>query len=86
MPDPKTQWNFWLPDEDRSSGWTNHCYVLQFVCAGLGDTPAEAWESAKRGEVPDLAFPEGFHLPDNVIAIREDAEHRTRGSSPRAPL
>lgn len=70
-------WNFWLPDEDRSSGWTNHCYTLQFVCAGRGYTPEEAWASAKRGEVKDLAFPHGdFHLPDTVVAIREDAEHK----------
>jgi hypothetical protein len=71
-----TAWNFWLPDEDRSSGWSNHCYVLQFVCAGKGATPEEAWESAKRGEIADLAFPAGaFHLPDTVVAIRADAEH-----------
>jgi hypothetical protein len=39
----ETKWNFWLPDSDRSCGWTNHGYVLQFVCAGNGATPEEAW-------------------------------------------
>jgi hypothetical protein len=67
-------WNFWLPDSDRSTGWTNHGYVLQFVCAGRGDTPEEAWASAKRGEIPDLSVPEDFLLPDTVVAIRKDAE------------
>lgn len=69
-----TKWNFWLPDSDRSTGWTNHGYVLQFVCAGYGDTPDAAWESAKRAEVDGLGVPEGFHLPDTVVAIREGAE------------
>ena len=64
-------WNFWLPDSDRSTGWTNHGYVLQFVCQGYGVSPAEAWDDAiARGEVPgDLV------LPDRVVAIRDDAEH-----------
>ncbi len=68
-------WNFWLPDNDRSSGWTNHCYVLQLVCHGYGATPAEAWEDARsRGEVPD-----DFRLPDTVVATRWDAERENRG-------
>jgi hypothetical protein len=70
-----TLWNFYLPDEDRSSGWTNHCYVLQFVCAGYGNTPEEAWASAKREEAVDLGFPPEFLLPDSVVAFRDDAEH-----------
>jgi hypothetical protein len=70
----ETKWNFWLPDSDRSCGWTNHGYVLQFVCAGNGATPEEAWQSAKRGEIADLGVPEDFLLPDSVVAIREDAE------------
>lgn len=66
----KVRWNFWLPDEDRSAGWTNHCYVLQYVCRGEGRTAEEAWADAKaNGQVP-----EGFHLPDAGLAIRLDAE------------
>lgn len=41
-------WNFWLPDADRSTGWTNHGYVLQLVCHGYGTTPAEAWKTRDR--------------------------------------
>lgn len=68
MPIP---WNFWLPDSDRSTGWTNHGYVLQFVCEGHGDSPAEAWDDAvERGDVPD-----DMALPDRVVAIRADAAH-----------
>lgn len=65
-----TPWNFWLPDADRSTGWSNHGYVLQFVCQGFGVTPGSAWDDAIcRGEVPtDLL------RPGRVIAIREDAE------------
>lgn len=63
-------WNFWLPDEDRSTGWTSHGYVLQFVCQGYGSSPAAAWEDAvDRGKIPD-----DLALPDRVVAIREDAE------------
>lgn len=59
-------WNFWLPDADRSTGLSNHGYVLQLVCHGYGATPADAWEDAQsRGHVPD-----GFELPETVIAIR----------------
>lgn len=66
------RWNFWLPDEDRSAGWTNHCYVLQYVCDGAGATPDEAWADAKhRGVVP-----EGFRLPEGLTAIRQDAEEQ----------
>lgn len=71
----KPVWNFWLADEDRSTGWTNHGYVLQFVCAGKGRTPEQAWASAQRGEIADLGIPEDFERPDRVIAIRENAEH-----------
>lgn len=42
----RKEWNFYLPDEDRSAGWTNHCYVLQFVCRGFGSDPATAWNEA----------------------------------------
>ncbi len=64
-----TKWNFWLPDEDRNSGWSNHCYVLQLVCHGFGKTPEKAAVEAMRaGRVP-----EGFH-PDHVVAIRDDVE------------
>lgn len=63
-------WNFWLPDAYRSTGWTNDGYVLQLVCHGYGATPAEAWEDAQsRGEVPSE-----FEHPEQVIAIRWDAE------------
>lgn len=62
-------WNFWLPDSDRSTGWTNHGYVLQFVCQGRGTSPAEAWDdAASRGDVP-----EELTEPDGVVAIRDDA-------------
>jgi hypothetical protein len=73
----KPLWNFWLPDEDRSTGWTNHCYVLQFVARGHGDTPEEAWADlvAHGGKGQREGVPEQFHLPDNLVAIRDDAEH-----------
>ena len=68
--DASTRWTFWLPDDDRSTGWTNHGYVLQFVCEGFGATYAEAWEEAKaNGRVPD-----GFHLPDQMKVMRGDAD------------
>ena len=68
--DERQEWGFWLPDEDRSAGWTNHCYVLQWVCEGYGDTPAEAWDEAKAaGRVP-----EGFVLPETLRAIRSRDE------------
>jgi hypothetical protein len=70
----QTVWNFYLPDEDRSTGWTNHGYVLQFVCAGRGETPADAWASAKRNEIPDMGVPEDFLLPEIVTAIRASDE------------
>lgn len=71
MPQAPIPWNFWLPDADRSTGWTNHGYVMQLVCQGCGASPADAWDDARsRGEVPmDLA------LPERVVAIREDAAH-----------
>jgi hypothetical protein len=77
LADEKTKWNFWLPDEDRSAGWTNHCYVLQFVCVGYGATPEEAAREAVTSgrSVDDLGVPPDFILPDNVIAIRDDHEH-----------
>src|SRR5262245_25923154 len=65
-------WAFWLPDEDRSAGWTNHCYTLQFVCRARGQTPEKAWKDALTLD----QVPEGFHLPDVLIAIREDRELR----------
>lgn len=70
------RWNFWLPDSDRNAGWTNHCYVLQFVAAGAGVTPELAWADAKSGATfPDLAVHEDFLLEgDAMTAIREDAE------------
>lgn len=65
------EWHFWLPDDDRSAGWTNHCYVLQFVCTGRGHTPEQAWADAKStGQIPD-----DFQLPETVKAIRGDSEH-----------
>lgn len=67
-----------MPDSDRSTGWTNHGLVLQFVCQGHGASPAEAWDSAtSRGDVPDDLF-----LPDRVVAIREDDEHELAVSPP----
>ena len=69
-------WNFWLPDTDRSTGWTNHGYVLPLVCHGYGKRPADVWEDAQsRGDIPDA-----FELPDTVIATRWDAEHELRVS------
>jgi hypothetical protein len=61
------RWNFWLPDSDRSTGWTNHGYALQFVCRGEGRTQVEAWRQA----VEQGSVPEGFHLPEELVAIRE---------------
>ena len=69
MASTPTAWNFWLPDSDRSTGWTNHGYVLQFVCQGHGSSPSDAWdEAASRGGVP-----EALGFPDRVVAIRDDA-------------
>lgn len=59
-------WNFYLPDSDRNSGWSNHTYVLQHVCRGVGGTPAEAWR--------DADVPLGFHRPDTLVAVRDDHE------------
>lgn len=68
-----TTWIFYLPDEDRSTGWTNHGYVLQRVCEGVGETPDEAWADAvARGRVPDA--PEPFADPGGLVAIRENDE------------
>lgn len=70
MPDGPSppRWSFYLPDDDRSTGWTNHGYVLQFVCSGIGGTPAKAWENLTD------PVPEQFVLPDQLVAIRDDAE------------
>ena len=47
-------WQFYLSDADRNSGWSNHTFVLQYVCSGTGPTPQEAWEDAiANGRVPD---------------------------------
>lgn len=63
-------WNFWLPDDDRSCGWTNHGYVLQLVMRGTGNTADEAMaEAVDAGRVPDEFFPE-----PSLIATRDDAE------------
>jgi hypothetical protein len=66
-------WHFYLLDEDRSTGWTNHGYVLQYVCSGEGETPEQAWESAKRGDAGPV--PKDFVLPATLIAIREADEY-----------
>ena len=67
--------NFYLPDTDRSSGWSNHTYVLQFVCQGAGGTYREAWEAAKAAKAePFLGVPEGFLLPEDLVAIEQSAE------------
>lgn len=68
--DDKPRWSFWLPDEDRSAGWTNHCYVLQFVVSGIGDTPEEAWGNLRE------PVPEDFCLPASLVATRDvDERH-----------
>lgn len=41
-------WTFYSPDSDRSSGWTNHCFVMQTVCFGYGLTAEEALRDAAR--------------------------------------
>ena len=52
--DEAMEWNFYLPDEDRNAVWTNHCYILQFVCNGFGADPAAAWKEAlAEGRVPE---------------------------------
>lgn len=66
LPDePAPMWDFYLPDDDRSTGWTNHGYVLQLVCSARGVTAEEAAAAA--------VAPDGFHLPESVVAIRRDA-------------
>lgn len=67
--DTRPEWHFYLPDTDRSLGWTSHGNVLQLVAVGRGDTAFEAWDTIKlRGDVP-----EAFELPESVVAIRDDA-------------
>ena len=69
---PSLHWKFYLPDGDRSTGWDNHGYVLQYVCEGYGGDPAGAWQFAlDHGLVPDA-----FQLPDDLVAIRQDAVHK----------
>lgn len=65
------EWNFYLPDEDRNAGWTNHCYVLQFVCWGHGPTPEQAWgEAVAAGRIPS-----GYIVEEPpTVAIRADHE------------
>jgi hypothetical protein len=64
-------WNFYLPDDDRNTGWTNHGYVLQFVCHGNGATPGQAWDEALgAGRIPDRYL---IEEPPQV-AIRADHE------------
>lgn len=63
-----TYWTFWLADSDRSAGWTNHCFILQYVCQGFGLTALQAaQEATARGAVP-----EGFE-PDRCIALPREA-------------
>lgn len=66
----RVQWNFYLPDEDRTVGWTNHCYVLQFVCHGVGDDPATAWKEA----VAAGRIPEHYASGPPTVAIKSEAE------------
>jgi len=72
-----TVWCFWCPDDDRSTGWTNHGYVLQLVCRGRGRTAREAWANAKAAGV----VPEDFELGGGGIATREDHEKKVEFTS-----
>jgi hypothetical protein len=81
-PEALPKWNFYLPDEDRSSGWSNHTYCLQFVCEGYGHAAqAAAGEAVMAGRVP-----EGFLLPEGVVAIRDDFEGSATLEGPKRPL
>lgn len=62
-------WEFWLADNDRSTDWDLHTRGLYYVCHGVGDTPAGAWEEAKRRE----RVPGEFELPEQLVAIPADA-------------
>ncbi|HTB50085.1 MAG TPA: hypothetical protein VK701_03840 [Solirubrobacteraceae bacterium] len=68
----RTEWNFYLPDEDRNAGWTNHCYTLQFVCNGFGTGPATAWKEA----IAAHRVPDGYDLAEPpTVAIQAEHEH-----------
>lgn len=66
------KWNLYLSDDDRSTGWTNHCFVLQYVGQGEGDTPQQAWDQLKASG----GVAEGYLLdePPNY-AIPAEHEH-----------
>jgi hypothetical protein len=86
MPTNKQTWNFHLPDEDRSTGWTNHGYVLQYVCNGTGDTPQDAWlDALANGNVPEGYQINGdYDLPS--VAIRDEHEIRLALTMPPKSL
>ena len=65
------KWNLYLSDSDRNAGWTNHCYVLQYVCSGVGHTPRRAWEEAlDSGNVPEGYITE--EPPDVAIVANHE--------------
>lgn len=68
-------WSFWLPDEDRNSGWSNHTYCLQFVCEGRGDTIEQAWEDAKARD-DELGLPESFEPEPSRFVVTKKNEER----------
>jgi len=77
------EWNFYLPDSDRSTGWDSHGYVLQFVCWGHGATPQQAWTEA----LASHRVPGGYIVEEPPqIAIRADHELNVALSpTPSAP-
>lgn len=72
---PGPEWCFYLTDDDRSVGWTNHGLVLQYVCVGYGATPREAWADALASRrVPSGYLADGPTTPDVAIL----SEHHRR--------
>lgn len=66
-----TLWNFYLPDSDSTVSWSNHCYVLQHVAAGEGETPEQAWATiVANDELPEDYEPEG----ETLVAINDANE------------
>ena len=79
----KPTWTFWLPDADRSTGWTNHGYVWQRVCDGVGDTVKEAWRNA----LEEDCVPPEFELPESLIAtkVQDERELFAEDHRPKEP-
>ena len=46
MSAPELEWGFYVVDQDRSWGWSNHVCTLGCVCLGYGETPEAGWAEA----------------------------------------